>query len=247
MNLTRCLSFALFAGAVSASAQLASCPRLAIGADVSFLPQAEQDGTVFRDAGTPAPGLEILHNHGYGWVRLRLFNDPKTLPNDLEYTLAEAKKAKALGMGFLLDFHYSDDWADPAHQVTPVAWQKLKHPQLVEAVFTYTRDTMAPSARPAYCPTWCRSATRSPPACSGPTASFPTTGTTSPTCFRRRHPWRARRQRPGKTARHHDPHRQGRQPGDHQVVLLPHPRGGRAVRCHRPVAITRGGRAASTI
>jgi arabinogalactan endo-1,4-beta-galactosidase len=119
------------------------CPRIAIGADVSFLAQAEQQGTVFRDDGVAMPGLEILKRHGYGWVRLRLFNDPKTLPNDLAYTLAEAKRAKALGFGLLLDLHYSDDWADPSHETTPVAWQKMKHKQLVEAVFAYTRDTLA--------------------------------------------------------------------------------------------------------
>ncbi len=118
------------------------CPKLALGADVSFLPQAEAEGTVFRDNGKAGPGLEILRAHGYGWVRLRIFNDPKTLPNNLAYTLAEAKKAKALGMGFLLDFHYSDDWADPAHESTPVAWQKLKHKQLVDAVYEFTRDAV---------------------------------------------------------------------------------------------------------
>jgi arabinogalactan endo-1,4-beta-galactosidase len=122
---------------------VASCPRLAIGADVSFLPQAEADGTVFHDKGVAKPGLEILRSHGYGWVRLRLFNDPKTLPNNLEYTIAEARRARALGFGILLDLHYSDDWADPSHQITPEAWQKLKHRQLVDAVFTYTRDIIA--------------------------------------------------------------------------------------------------------
>jgi len=141
----------LFAGAivwasVCSTAQppaAAPCPRLALGADVSFLPQAETDGTVFRDKGTPGPGLQILHSHGYGWVRLRLFNAPATLPNDLTYTLAEARQAKALGFGLLLDFHYSDDWADPGHQITPLAWQKLNHRQLTEAVFAFTRDTIA--------------------------------------------------------------------------------------------------------
>ncbi len=120
-----------------------ACPRIAIGADVSFLSQAETQGTVFRDQGAAGPGLQILRRHGYGWVRLRLFNAPTTLPNDLAYTLAEAKQAKALGFGLLLDFHYSDDWADPGHQITPLAWQKLNHPQLTDAVFAYTRDSIA--------------------------------------------------------------------------------------------------------
>ncbi len=129
--------------AAAQTASASACPAIAIGADVSFLPQAEAAGKVFRDEGAPHPALEILRHHGYNWVRLRLFNHPATLPNDLSYTLAEAKKAKALGFGLLLDLHYSDDWADPAHQLTPVAWQKLSHPQLVEAVYSFTHDTIA--------------------------------------------------------------------------------------------------------
>ena len=137
------LACLFLSAAVSLSAQTApACPHIALGVDVSFLPQAEQEGMVFRDQGAPHEGLEILKHHGYGWVRLRVFNDPRTLPNDLAYTLAEAKRAKALGYGFLLDLHYSDDWADPAHESTPVAWQKLNHKQLTDAVFAFTRDTL---------------------------------------------------------------------------------------------------------
>lgn len=133
-------SLALFAPLALYAQQ--PCPHMAIGADVSFLADAEQQGTTFHDQGAAHPGLEILRHHGYGWVRLRLFNDPKTLPNNLQYTLDEAKKAKALGFGILLDLHYSDDWADPSHQITPVAWQHLKHKQLTDAVFAFTRDTL---------------------------------------------------------------------------------------------------------
>jgi arabinogalactan endo-1,4-beta-galactosidase len=113
-----------------------------VGADVSFLRQMEQSGVVFKDGGTPIPGLQILKDHGYTWVRLRLFNSPDKLPNDLAYTLASAKDAKELGFKLLLDFHYADDWADPAHQPTPKAWQKLAHSDLTNAVFAYTRDTI---------------------------------------------------------------------------------------------------------
>jgi len=120
-----------------------SCPHLALGADVSFLAQAEQQGHAFRDNGVAHPGLEILRHHGYGWVRLRLFNDPKMLPNNLQYTIDEAKRARAMGFALLLDLHYSDDWADPSHEITPLAWQSLKHKQLTEAVFAFTRDTLA--------------------------------------------------------------------------------------------------------
>src|ERR1700690_1672634 len=115
----------------------------AIGADVSFLGQAEQQGVVFKDASQPKPGLQILKDHGYNWIRLRLFHTPTTLPNNLAYTIALAKQAKGLGFKFLLDYHYADDWADPGKQPTPQAWQGKSHVELVTAVFEYTRDTIA--------------------------------------------------------------------------------------------------------
>jgi arabinogalactan endo-1,4-beta-galactosidase len=125
-----------------------SVPRLPgqefiAGADVSFLRQMESSGVVFKDAGVQRPGLQILKDHGYTWVRLRVMVDPVALPNTLDYTIASAKDAKALGFKVLLDFHYSDDWADPQHQITPRAWSKLAHADLEKAVFAYTRDTIA--------------------------------------------------------------------------------------------------------
>lgn len=136
---------ALFVVPLSASG--AGSSQYAIGADVSFLAQAEANGTVFKDQGEARPGLQILKDHGYNWIRLRLFhtpaNSPYPLPNDLPYTIALAQQAHALGFKVLLNFHYSDTWADPGKQFIPAAWQDLTHEQLVEAVFTYTRDTIA--------------------------------------------------------------------------------------------------------
>jgi arabinogalactan endo-1,4-beta-galactosidase len=114
----------------------------AVGADLSFLKQAEDNGTVFKDNGQAMPGLDIFKNHGYNWIRLRLFHTPTKLPNDLKYTLSLAKEAKKKGYRFLLDFHYSDTWADPGKQYTPKAWENKSHDELVEAVFEYTRDTL---------------------------------------------------------------------------------------------------------
>jgi arabinogalactan endo-1,4-beta-galactosidase len=115
----------------------------AVGADLSFLAQAEQEGTVFKENGQAKPGLLIFKDHGYNWIRLRLFHTPVRLPNDLEYTIAQAQQAKKLGFKFLLNYHYSDTWADPQKQFTPRAWKDLSHEELVEAVFGYTRDTIA--------------------------------------------------------------------------------------------------------
>ena len=115
----------------------------AIGADLSFLKQAEDQGTVFKDAGQAKPGLQIFKDHGYNWIRLRLFHTPTRLPNNLDYTLALAKDARKLGYRFLLNYHYSDTWADPGKQTLPKAWQGKSHPELVAAVLDYTRDTIA--------------------------------------------------------------------------------------------------------
>jgi arabinogalactan endo-1,4-beta-galactosidase len=128
----------------------------AVGADVSFLAKCEQDGIVFKEDGQPRDVLDLLREHQYNWVRLRVFHDPAItadkLPNDLAYTLALAQRAKAKGFHLLLDLHYSDTWADPEHQPMPAAWSRLKHKQLVQQVFSYTRDVIAAFAREGVMP-----------------------------------------------------------------------------------------------
>jgi len=115
----------------------------AIGADLSFAKAAEDGGRIFKDGGKAEPVLEILRDHGYNWVRLRFFHTPKELPNNLEYTIALAEAAKKLGFHVLLDYHYSDTWADPGKQFLPKAWEGMPHAQLVDAVFEYTKQTIA--------------------------------------------------------------------------------------------------------
>ena len=79
------------------SSSAANAADYAVGADLSFLKQAEEQGNVFKEAGPPKPGLQIFKGHGYNWIRLRLFHTPARLPNSLEYTIASAKDAKQLG------------------------------------------------------------------------------------------------------------------------------------------------------
>jgi arabinogalactan endo-1,4-beta-galactosidase len=117
----------------------------AVGADLSFLKQVEDSGVKFSDNGTVLPGLQIFRNHGYNWIRLRVCVEPvgAHLPNTLAYTIAVAQQARALGFKFLLDFHYSNAWADPTNEPTPDAWKGLAPEALVDTVFAYTRDTIA--------------------------------------------------------------------------------------------------------
>lgn len=114
----------------------------AVGADLSFLKMAEDSGTVFRDNGKAKPGLEIFSDHGYNWIRLRLFHSPDRLPNDLEYTIELAKEARKYGFKFLLDYHYADSWADPGKQPIPEAWKGLSVDVLADSVYEYTKRTI---------------------------------------------------------------------------------------------------------
>lgn len=139
-----------------AASPLAFAQSYAVGADVSFLGKCEQDSAVFRENDRPEDVLAMLAEHHFNWIRLRLFVDPASspdkLPNDLPYTLALARRAKARGFHLLLDLHYSDTWADPDKQFIPAAWSKFKHKQLVAQVFSYTHDTIAAFAQAGVMP-----------------------------------------------------------------------------------------------
>lgn len=114
----------------------------AVGADLSFLKMAEDSGMVFKDNGVAKSGLEIFKDHGYNWIRLRLFHSPDRLPNDLKYTIELAREAKKHGYKFLLDYHYADSWADPGKQPIPAAWKDLSVEVLADSVYEYTKRTI---------------------------------------------------------------------------------------------------------
>ena len=122
-----------------------------VGADISFLPQLEAKGMKFYDRGLQKDPIEILRDHGFNYIRLRIFNNPAGEKGyapgegwcDLKNTLAMAKRTKALGMKLLLDFHYSDTWADPQKQFKPAAWESLSFDGLKSALKEYTRSVIA--------------------------------------------------------------------------------------------------------
>lgn len=118
------------------------------GMDISFVPQVEADGTVAKDFdGTPMDMLELAKKYGVNAIRLRLWNEPENVPESggycsLNHTMDMARRIKAQGMSFLLDFHYSDFWADPGQQRKPKAWEDLTGKALEEAVYSFTRETL---------------------------------------------------------------------------------------------------------
>ncbi len=119
-----------------------------LGADISFLPELENKGMKFYDTdGKEKDAISILKEHGLNYIRLRIFNDPardsgyspKSGFCDLPHTLQMAKRIKAAGMKILLDFHYSDYWADPQKQWMPKAWIGKSIPELKQALYEYTK------------------------------------------------------------------------------------------------------------
>lgn len=114
-----------------------------LGADVSSLGELTDNGAIFIDTdGNEKSLLELLKNHGFNYIRLRTFVDPTAdygyasgdgswctakneAYNDKAHIIAIAQQVKAAGMKLLLDFHYSDTWADPSKQVIPHAWRNI--------------------------------------------------------------------------------------------------------------------------
>jgi len=122
-----------------------------LGADISFLPQLEAKGMKFTDTdGIEKDPIEILKLHGLNYIRLRLFNDPARDSGyspkegfcDLAHTIAMAKRAKIAGMKVLLDFHYSDDWADPQKQYMPAAWRGVDFKSVTDSLYQFTRQCL---------------------------------------------------------------------------------------------------------
>lgn len=113
------------------------------GADLSFLPEIEQAGTVFYDSTGAKPALDIFKEYGCNVVRVRLWYQPTGVHSALPEVLSFCRQIHDAGMQVLLDFHYSDTWADPSHQSTPAAWAGLSPGVLKDSVKAYTQRVTA--------------------------------------------------------------------------------------------------------
>ena len=125
--------------AVPAGAQAATLSMR--GADVSSLQRAVDLGAqYYTAAGTAADPLDILRDAGVNYIRLRVWNNPVSGYNNAAKVLAYARTVKAKGFKLLIDFHYSDTWADPGKQFVPKAWAGHTLAQLEKDVYDYTYD-----------------------------------------------------------------------------------------------------------
>ena len=120
------------------------------GMDVSSLDEIEALGAKFYNHGEQGDLFAILKSYGTNYIRLRLWNDPKSESgepygagnSDMDVTLRLAKRVKAAGLKFLLDYHYSDCWADPGKQRKPKAWRGYSVEELEQAVYDFTKETL---------------------------------------------------------------------------------------------------------
>jgi len=112
-----------------------------LGADISSLHKSEDMGGVYKYSdGTEADALQILKDNGLNYARLRVWVDPVDGYHNKDEILVMAPRLKELGIRLLVDFHYSDDWADPGKQYKPAAWKDLDFEELKEALYDHTFD-----------------------------------------------------------------------------------------------------------
>ena len=142
------------------SSDFQQLPRLDFysGADISTVQEYERFGAKFFDVdGTEKDIFTLLKDHGFNAIRLKTFVSPKAKYGyaasgcdhdaeayaDKDHIVAYAQKIKAAGMAFLLDIHYSDNWADPGKQIIPERWRKVNSSDaLADSVYAYTLDLM---------------------------------------------------------------------------------------------------------
>jgi arabinogalactan endo-1,4-beta-galactosidase len=129
------------------------------GADVGWLPQMEATGYKFYDSdGSEKNCLQLLKDRGMNSIRLRVWVNPSDDKASghcsKEETVVMALRAQQLGMRVMIDFHYSDSWADPAKQFKPKAWENHTFPELLNDVYTHTFDVINALKAAGVTPEW---------------------------------------------------------------------------------------------
>lgn len=121
------------------------------GVDVSTVLAEEESGVVYyNEEGQEQDLFRTLKENGVNAVRIRVWNDPWDANgnsyggghNDLETAIAIGQRATSYGMDVLIDFHYSDFWADPAKQMAPKAWAEMSTEEKADALYAYTKESL---------------------------------------------------------------------------------------------------------
>ena len=137
-----------------------------VGADISHLPQLEAAGARFYDGAQADDLLVILKRHGVNAIRIKVWNEPgqhgefpadQSGPegyNNPDHVLALAKRAQKLGLSVMIDFHYSDWWADPGKQAMPVAWRGKRAAEVSKKLYQFTFSLITRLRQAGVTPAW---------------------------------------------------------------------------------------------
>ncbi|MCQ2289228.1 MAG: arabinogalactan endo-1,4-beta-galactosidase [Muribaculaceae bacterium] len=125
------------------SMQLSAQDKFWLGADISGTTELESRGVqLYNAAGEPRENTRLMKELGMNAIRLRVWVNPKRGFSNKEDVLVMALRAKALDMPVMIDFHYSDWWADPAKQNIPEAWKNMNYKQMKRALARHTEETL---------------------------------------------------------------------------------------------------------
>lgn len=125
------------------------------GADVSWLTEMEKTGVKFySQQGQSMECMQLLRTLGANSIRLRVWVDPQNGWNNEDDVLIKAWRAQKLGMRIMIDFHYSDTWADPGQQAKPLAWQNLSFSELKTAIHEHTVSVLTRLKENKISPEW---------------------------------------------------------------------------------------------
>jgi arabinogalactan endo-1,4-beta-galactosidase len=123
-----------------------------LGGDISMMTTNARNGVIYKDScGATVDPYDLFKQQGWNMMRVRLFVDPQNAPGshhdqgvcqDLDYVIDLCKTIKTRGFEVMLDFHYSDTWADPAKQFTPKRWEGLGAKALADSIYRYTRHCL---------------------------------------------------------------------------------------------------------
>ncbi|WP_019909872.1 glycoside hydrolase family 53 protein [Paenibacillus sp. HW567] len=156
IKLVLCLALMLGGGFSYFTAKPAeAAASFAKGADVSWLSEMEYyNWSFYNDSGKKQDLLQILKDHGMNSIRLRVWVNPSLNFSNKADVIKQAVRAKNMGFRILIDFHYSDTWADPANQKKPAAWASKNFNALKTAVYDHTYDVLSSLKSSGVTPEW---------------------------------------------------------------------------------------------
>ncbi|QJX46418.1 arabinogalactan endo-1,4-beta-galactosidase [Hymenobacter taeanensis] len=153
--LSMCLSCSKDKADTAPTVPPAASAGFAYGADTSWMTEMEAAGRKFYNNGGVAQDLfTVLQGKGITAIRLRVWVNPADGWCNTQDLVAKAKRAQAAGLQTLIDFHYSDSWADPGKQTKPAAWTGQSATGLAQAVYDHTLATLSALKAGGVTPTW---------------------------------------------------------------------------------------------